>query len=85
MAARFLGLVGCSPLEEQQSWLPNPVVHDPDSWISPNLLQLKSEYGVLLNKYECKVQEMYTVLDHPPPPSEFLLLPPLDSLCKAHA
>jgi hypothetical protein len=32
------------------------------------------EYEVLINKYGCKVQEMYTVQDHPPPPSEFLLL-----------
>ncbi len=27
---------------------------------------------------------MYTVQDHPPPPSEFLLLPPLDGLYKAN-
>ena len=85
MASRFLGLVGSLPSEEQQFWLPNQLAHDPDSWIAPNLLQLKSEYGVLLNKHEYKVQEMYTVQDHPPPPSEFLLLPPLESLCKAHA
>jgi hypothetical protein len=27
---------------------------------------------------------MYTVEDHPPPPSEFVLLPPLDSLYKVY-
>ncbi len=32
----------------------------------------------------CKVQEMYTVQDHPPSPNDSLLLPPLDSLHKAH-
>jgi hypothetical protein len=42
------------------------------------------EYEVLVNNYGCKVQEMYTVQDHPPPPSEFLLLPPLDSLYEAY-
>ncbi len=36
------------------------------------------------DKHDCKVQEMYTVQDHPPPPNESLLLPPLDSLYKAH-
>ena len=85
MASRFLGLVGSLPPDEQQLWLPNQLAHDPLSWFAPHLLQLKSEYGVLLNKHDCKVQEMYTVTDHPPPPSEILLLPPLESLCKAHA
>ncbi len=42
------------------------------------------EYEVLKNKYGCKVQEMYTVQDHPPPPSEFLLLPSLDILYKTY-
>ena len=45
---------------------------------------LKMDYDVLVNKYGCKVKEMYTVPDQTPPPSEFLLLPPLDSLYKAH-
>ena len=85
VAVRFLGLVGSLPSDEQQLWLPNQIAHDPHSWFAPHLLQLKSEYGVLLNKHDCKVQEMYTVQDHPPPPSEILLLPPLQSLCKAHA
>jgi hypothetical protein len=42
------------------------------------------EYEVLINMYGCKVQEMYTVQDHPPPPPECLILPPLDSLYKAY-
>jgi len=42
------------------------------------------EYVVLVNNDECKVQEMYTVQDHPPPPSEFLLLPSLDNLYKVY-
>ncbi len=77
MTSRFLGLVGSLPLDEQQLWLPNQQAHDPDSWIAPHLLHL-------VNKFRCKVQEMYTVQDHPPPPSEFLLLPSLSSLYKVH-
>ena len=84
MASRFLGLVGSLPPDEQQLWLPNQLAHDPQSWFAPHLLQLKSEYGVLLNKHNCKEQEMYIVQDQPLPPSEILLLPPLQSLCKAH-
>jgi hypothetical protein len=84
MASRFLGLVGSLPLEEQQFWLPNQQAHDPDSWTTPYLLQLKMEYDVLIHKYGCKVKEMYTLQNHPPPPSEFLLLPSLDSLYKAY-
>jgi hypothetical protein len=78
------GLVGSLPLDEQQLWLPNQQTHDPDSWTAPHLLQLKMEYDVLVNKHRYKVQEMHTVQDHPPPPCEFLLLPPLDSLYKDH-
>ncbi len=70
--------------EEQQLCLPNQLAHDPDSWTDLHLLQLKMEYEVLVNNYWCKVQEMYTTQDHPPPPSEFLLLPPLDSLYKTY-
>jgi hypothetical protein len=33
-------------------------------------------------KYNCKVQEIYTVQDHPPSPNEPLLLPPLDRLTR---
>ncbi len=85
MTSRFLGLVGSLPLDEhKQLWFPNQQTYDPDSWIVPHLLQLKVVYDVLVNKYRCKVQEMYTVQDHPPPPSEFLLLPLLDSLYKDH-
>ena len=50
----------------------------------PHLLNLKTGYDVLVKEHDCKVQEMYTVQDHPPPPSEFLLLPPLDSLYKVY-
>jgi hypothetical protein len=82
MKSPFLGLVGSLPLEEQQLWLPNQQTHDPDSWTVPYLFQLKMEYEVLINEYGCKVQEMYTVQDHPHPPSDFLLLSLLDSLYK---
>ena len=45
---------------------------------------LKSEYTVLLNKHNCKEQETYIVQDQPLPPSETLLLPPLESLYKVY-
>ncbi len=85
MVSRFLGLVGSLPLEEQKLWFQNQLTHDPDSWTVPYFLNKKFGYDVLVNKYVCKVQEMYTVQDHPPPPTDFLLLPPLDSLSKSHA
>jgi hypothetical protein len=53
MASRFLGLVGSLPLDEQKHWLPNPMVHDPDTWTAPHLLQLKREYEILVDKYGC--------------------------------
>jgi hypothetical protein len=84
MATRFLALVGSSSLEEQKLWLPNQLLHDSESWTAPHLFQLKREYEVLAKDHGCQVQEMYTVQDHPPPPSEFLLLPPLDGLYKAN-
>jgi len=80
MTDRFLGLVGSLPSDEQQLWHPNQLAHDAQSWFDPQLFQLKSEY-----KHDCKVQKTYIVQDHPPSPSEILLLPPLQSLCKAHA
>jgi hypothetical protein len=80
MASRFVGLVGSLPPEEQQIWFPNHLVNDPQTWVAPHLIQLKSEYTVLLNKHNCKEQEMYIVQDHPLPLSETLLLPPLESL-----
>ena len=52
--------------------------------MAPHLLQLKSEYEVLLNKHNCKEQESYIVEDQPLPPSDTLLLPPLQSLYKVH-
>jgi hypothetical protein len=78
MAARFLKLVGSLPSEEQQLWLPNQTAQDPASW------HVKKCYDILLNNHNCKVQEMYTVQDHPPSPNEFLLLPPLESLHKTY-
>jgi hypothetical protein len=38
MGSRFLGLVGSLPLDEQKLWLPNQMVHDPDTWTAPHLL-----------------------------------------------
>jgi hypothetical protein len=70
MASRFVGLVGSLPPDEQQIWLPNQLVHDPQTWVSPHLLQLQSEYAVLLNKHNWKEQEMYILQDQPLPPSE---------------
>ena len=58
MTSRFLQLVGSLPLEEQKLWLPNQLAHDPESWTAPHLISLKSDYPVLVNKYNCKVQEM---------------------------
>ncbi len=86
--SRFIPALGQGwsslPLETQQLWPPNQQAHDPDSWTDPHLLQLKMEYEVLVNNYGCKVQEMYMLQDHPPPPSEFLLLPSLGSLYKVY-
>jgi hypothetical protein len=84
MAARFVGLVGSLTPEEQQIWFPNQLANDPQTWVAPHLLQLKSEYAVLLNKYDCKEQEMYIVQDQPLPPSETLLLPVLERLYKVY-
>ena len=61
MASRFLGFVGTLPPDEQTIWLPNQQAHDPQTWFAPHLLQLISEYEVLLNKHNCKEQEMYIV------------------------
>ncbi len=55
-----------------------------ETWAAPHFLQLKSEYAVLLNKHNCKEQEMYIVQDQPLPPSETLLLPSLQSLYKVY-
>jgi hypothetical protein len=40
--------------------------------------------GSLPLEEQQQVQEMYTVQEHPPPPSEFLILPPLNSLYKVY-
>ncbi len=61
MTYRFLTLVGSLSLEEQKFWLPNQVVHDPDTWTTSHLLHLNSEYDVLVNKHGYIIQEMYTV------------------------
>jgi hypothetical protein len=84
MTVRFLQLVGSLLLQEQKLWLPNQLDHDPDSWTVPHLFNLKTGYDVLVNEHDCKVQEMYTVQDHPPSPNESLLLPSLDSIYKDH-
>jgi hypothetical protein len=85
MVYRFLKLVETLPLAEQKLWIPNQLAHDPDSWTTPHFFDLKTGYDILVNKHDCKVQEMFTVQDHPPSPNESLLLPPLDdSLHKAH-
>jgi hypothetical protein len=84
MASRFLGLVRSLSPDEQNLWLLNQVVHNPDTWTAPHLLQLKREYDILVDKYECVVQETFTVQDPPAPPSDTLLLPPLKCLYKAN-
>ncbi len=81
MGARFLGLLGSWPLDEQKMWLPNQSVQDPQTWLVPNLKQV---YEVLLTKFDCKEQDSYVVQDQPLPPSDILLLPPLSSLCKVY-
>ena len=43
MSSRFLGFVGSSPPDEQNIWLPHQLAHDPQTWLAPNLLQLKTE------------------------------------------
>jgi hypothetical protein len=75
--------IGRTFTPRNNNFLPSQLAHDPDSWTAAHLLQLKMEYEVLVNNYGCKVQ-IYTVQDYPPPPSEFLLLPPLDSLYKVY-
>ena len=83
MASRFMGLVGSLPPDEQNFCLPNQVVHDPDKWTTPHLLQLKREYDILTDKYDVPCQEMLTVQDPSTPPSDILLLPPLKCLYKS--
>jgi hypothetical protein len=75
---------GCLLRELNQLRHDPQLPHDPQSWFAPHLLQLISEYGVLLNKYNCKEQERYIGQDQPLPPSEILLLPSLQSLFKTH-
>ena len=79
MGARFLGLLGSWPLDEQKIWLPNQSLQDPQTWFAPNLLHLKQVYEVLLTEFDCKEQDSYVVQDQPLPPSDILLLPPLSS------
>ena len=80
MTTRFLGLVGSLSADKQNFWIPNQEVHDPDTWTTPHLLQLKREYEILVDEYGCVVQEMFTVQDPPAPPSDTLVLPPLKCL-----
>ncbi len=60
------------------------MVHDPDTWTTPHLLQLKREYVTLVDKYGCVVQETFTVQDPSAPPSDTLLLSPLKCLDKTN-
>ncbi len=69
--------MGSLPLDEQKLWLPNQLVHDPDTWTTPHLFHLKREYVTLVDKYGCVVQETFTVQDPPASPSDTLLLSPL--------
>ena len=55
MASRFLGLVGSLSPDGQNLWLPNQVIHDPDTWTAPHLLRLKREYEILVDKYDTDV------------------------------
>ncbi len=73
MGSRFLGFVGSLPPDEQKNWIPNQSTHDPQTWVTPNLLHLKSVYEVLLNKHNCKEQESYLGQDQPLHPSDTLL------------
>ena len=84
MVSCFLVLVVSLPPEEQNLWLPNQVVHDPDTWTTPHLLQLQREYDILVDKYGWSVQKMFTVKDPSDPPSDILLLSPLKWLYKAN-
>lgn len=83
MTSRFLGLVDSLSPDDQNLWIPNQLVHEPDTWTTPHLLQLKREYDILVDKYGCTVQEMFTIQDPPVPPSE-LLLPSLKCLYKVN-
>jgi hypothetical protein len=65
MTSRFLGLVGSLPPDEQNLWFLNQVVHDPDTWTTPHLLQLKREYDILVDQHKYTVQEMFAVQDPP--------------------
>ncbi len=73
MTSWFLGLVVSLPLDEQTLCLPNQMIHDPDTWTTPHLLQLKREYEILVDKYGCVVQETFTVQDPPVSPTDTLL------------
>ena len=84
MTSRFLGLVGCLPLDEQNLWFPNQMVHDPDTWTTPHLLQLKREYEILVDKYGCVVQKTVTLQGPPTPLSDTLLLSSLKYLYKVN-
>ena len=77
------GIGGLFTPDEQNLWLQNQVVHDPDTWTAPHLLQLKRDFDIFVDKYGCSVQETFTVEDPPAPPSDILPLPPLNCFHKA--
>ena len=75
ITSRFLGLVDSLPPDEQNLWIPNHVVYDPDTWTTPHLLQLKSEYEILVDKYGCVVKlSWWKTLLFPPQIHSYCLL-----------
>ena len=82
MSSQFQGLVVSLTHDEQNLCLPNQVVHDPDTWTTLHLLQIKKEYDILVDKNGFIVQTTFTVQDPPSPPSHILLLSPLNCLNK---
>ena len=81
MVSRFLGLVGSLPLDEQKIWLPNQMVHDPDTWTTPHLLQLKREYVTLVDKYGYVVNHDTSVFRKLSRCKTLPLPPPILSYC----
>jgi hypothetical protein len=55
MTARFLGFVGSLSSSEQQLWIPNQNVQDPDTWTLSHLIQLLHEYNKLVEDFNCEV------------------------------
>jgi hypothetical protein len=60
----------------------NQNVQDPDTWTFPHLIQLQHEHKMLVEDFNCDIQEFITVQDPPAPPSNILHLP---SLTRIHS